>query len=129
MEKLLVVSNFSFSHDVFKRIVLQTSKNHGLFGKGLRLMSKIDYKVDCYKEQIVFKEGGEVYSSSLVIARTVFYQNKVYPNCMCNIVNFTPVKACLSIRTCVCLCKYLYFCIAKILVFLYRDILFQVCFN
>ena len=35
MEKLLVTNNFSFSHSVFKRIVLQTCKNQGLFGKGL----------------------------------------------------------------------------------------------
>ena len=35
MEKLLVTSNFSFSLTVFKRLVLQTCKNKGLFGKGL----------------------------------------------------------------------------------------------
>ena len=35
-EKLLVTSNFSFSHSVYKRLVLQTLKNQGLFGKGLR---------------------------------------------------------------------------------------------
>ena len=35
--KLLVTSNFSFSHSVFKRLVLQTRKNQGLFGKGLSL--------------------------------------------------------------------------------------------
>ena len=34
-EKLLITSNFSFSHFVFKRLVLQTHKNKGLFGKGL----------------------------------------------------------------------------------------------
>ena len=34
-EKLLVTSNFSFSHSVFKRLVLQTRKNQGLFGKEL----------------------------------------------------------------------------------------------
>ena len=28
-------SNFSFSHSVFKRLVLQPHKNQGLFGKGL----------------------------------------------------------------------------------------------
>ena len=28
---------FSFSHSVFKRLVLQTCKNQGLFGKGLRV--------------------------------------------------------------------------------------------
>ena len=32
---LLVTSNFSFSHSVFKRLVLQTRENQGLFGKGL----------------------------------------------------------------------------------------------
>ena len=36
-EKLLVTSNFSFSHSVFKRLVLQTRKNQGLFGKGLKI--------------------------------------------------------------------------------------------
>ena len=34
-EKLLVTSNFSFSHSVFKRIVMQTRRNQGLFGKDL----------------------------------------------------------------------------------------------
>ena len=28
-------ANFSFSHSVFKRLVLQTHKNQGLFGKGI----------------------------------------------------------------------------------------------
>ena len=34
-EKLLIMSNFSFSHCVFKRLVLQTHKNKGLFGQEL----------------------------------------------------------------------------------------------
>ena len=34
-EKLLIIRNFSFSHCVFKRLVFQTLKNQGLFGKGL----------------------------------------------------------------------------------------------
>ena len=34
-EELLVTSNFSFSHSVFKRLALQTFKIQGLFGKGL----------------------------------------------------------------------------------------------
>ena len=34
-EKLMVTSNFSFSHNVFKRLVLQTCKNQGFLGKGL----------------------------------------------------------------------------------------------
>ena len=36
-EKLLVLSNFSFSHRVFQRLLLQTRKNQGLFGKGITL--------------------------------------------------------------------------------------------
>ena len=35
-DKLLVTSNLSFSHSVFKRPALQTRKNQGLFGKGLK---------------------------------------------------------------------------------------------
>ena len=34
-EKLLVTRNFSFSLSVFKRLVLRTRKNKGLFEKGL----------------------------------------------------------------------------------------------
>ena len=36
--ELLVISNSSFSHSVFKRLVLQTRKKRGLFGKGLRMI-------------------------------------------------------------------------------------------
>ena len=41
-EKLLVTSNFSFSLSVFKRDVLKTRKNQGLFGKGLKVMSNVN---------------------------------------------------------------------------------------
>ena len=41
MEKLLVTSNFFFSHSVFKRLLLQTRKNQGLFGKGLNELSML----------------------------------------------------------------------------------------
>ena len=44
--KLLVTSNSSFSHSVFKRLVLQTSKNQGLFGKGLTLAQMIKFGFD-----------------------------------------------------------------------------------
>ena len=37
MEKLLATSNFSFSHGVFKGLVLQTRKNKGFSGKGLNM--------------------------------------------------------------------------------------------
>ena len=33
---LLIASNFSSSHSVFRRLVLQTHKNQGLFGKGIK---------------------------------------------------------------------------------------------
>ena len=33
--KLLIMSNFPFSHSVFNRFMLKTHKNKGLFGKGL----------------------------------------------------------------------------------------------
>ena len=35
----LVTSNFYFSPSVFKRLILQTCKNQGLFGKGLSICS------------------------------------------------------------------------------------------
>ena len=45
-EKLLVTCNFSFSHSVFKRLVLQTCKNKGLFGKPLKpLPANVDFEV------------------------------------------------------------------------------------
>ena len=39
-EKLLVTSNFSFSHNVFKKVELQTCKTQGLFGKGLTTLQE-----------------------------------------------------------------------------------------
>ena len=45
-EKLLIMSNFSFSHSVFKRLVLQTRKNQGLFGKGL--MTRLKDEAEFY---------------------------------------------------------------------------------
>ena len=47
MEKLLVTSNFSFSHSVFKRFVLQTRENQGLFRKGLMIWL-------CYRHHVCF---------------------------------------------------------------------------
>ena len=44
-EKLLVTSNFSFSYSVFKRLLLQTRKNQGLFGKGLIFTSPQPIKI------------------------------------------------------------------------------------
>ena len=35
-----IACNFSVSHSVFKRLVLKTHKNKGLFGKGLKQFGK-----------------------------------------------------------------------------------------
>ena len=43
-DKLLVTSNFSFPHSVFKRLILQTRKNQGLFGKGFNSKNKMSIK-------------------------------------------------------------------------------------
>ena len=43
MEKLLFMSNFSFSHSVLERLLLQTRKNQGLFGKGLNETQNIKF--------------------------------------------------------------------------------------
>ena len=40
--KLLVMSNFFFSHSVFKRLVLETHKNQGLLGKALNELKTVD---------------------------------------------------------------------------------------
>ena len=45
-EKLLIMSNFSFSQNVFKRLILQTHKNKGFFGKGLKLKTQ---RVDLFR--------------------------------------------------------------------------------
>ena len=37
------MSNFSFSYSVFKRLLLQTRKNQGLFGKGLKYGDYYDF--------------------------------------------------------------------------------------
>ena len=47
-EKLLVTSNFSFNPSVFRRLLLQTHENQGLFGKGLNLFPK-DKHSDSFK--------------------------------------------------------------------------------
>ena len=45
-EKLLIMSNFSFSHNVFKKCVLQTRKSKGLFEKGLHALSSLTLHLD-----------------------------------------------------------------------------------
>ena len=42
-EKLLVMSNFSFSHSVLKRLLLQIHKNQSLFRKGINKTQKLKF--------------------------------------------------------------------------------------
>ena len=42
-EKLLIMSNFSFSRCVFKQFVLQKCKNKGLLGKGLTINKRTTF--------------------------------------------------------------------------------------
>ena len=52
------MSNFSFSYSVFRRLVLQTRKNQGLFGKGLRSwMSSIMGEIEAEQELFALEFG------------------------------------------------------------------------
>ena len=57
-EKLLVTSNFSFSHSVFKRLVMQTCKNQGLFRKGL-ILYRTMMTFDTLEEKAFWTHGGK----------------------------------------------------------------------
>ena len=50
-KELLIASNSSFSHSVFKRLVLQTHKNKGLFGKGL-MMCMDHFKISLFGKEL-----------------------------------------------------------------------------
>ena len=53
-EKLLVTSNISFFHSVFKGPVMEIRKNQGLFGKRLRKML-IKMRKSCISEYVSFQ--------------------------------------------------------------------------
>ena len=59
-EKLLVMSNFSFSHSVFERLVLHTRKTQGLFGNGLRCIAVEKFvrkgEIACNKQFLLFSQ-------------------------------------------------------------------------
>ena len=71
-EKLLVMSNFSYSHSVFKRLVLQTRKNQGLFGKGLTLYHTIMTLQKKAFENIVGK-GEKACNQHFLLSHNVIY--------------------------------------------------------
>ena len=80
------MSNFSFSHSVFKRLVLQTRKNQGLFGKGLTLSQKnlsyvftgLQYK--SFENSVA--EGETAFPTEL---STIFLKLNIVP---CNLIQF-----------------------------------------
>ena len=80
-EKLLVTSNFSFSHSVFITLVLQTRKNQGLFGKRLKnrkrilLFSKVFFSITRNRESLIYTVGNR--------NLTIY---KDYQSCFCGIV-------------------------------------------
>ena len=68
--KTLWTSNFSFSHSVFKGLVLQTHKNEGLFGNDLScvcmedrfdLAQMTEFVLDGVKKNIVGKVENAAY--------------------------------------------------------------------
>ena len=64
-EKLLVTSIFLFSLSVFKRLVLQTRKNRGLFGKMLKKRDQNEEKNDPSTEKKHGKNLASWYSVHL----------------------------------------------------------------
>ena len=82
-EKLLVTRNFSFSHSVFKRLVLQTCKNQSLFGKGLTVLqttkilgqSKMEVSTD---DKINVSEKLKFLSERV---ETLWEKGKIFPRC------------------------------------------------
>ena len=63
-EKILVMSNFAFSCRVLKRLLLQTCKHKGLFGKGLTFSQVTNFRLFqtervCRRLNFEFEENGE----------------------------------------------------------------------
>ena len=64
--EIAVTSNFSFSHSVFKGLVLQTRKNQSLFGKGFNtdelkfvLSGRVNANLSTVEEKFKLDENGE----------------------------------------------------------------------
>ena len=54
------MSNFSFSHSVFKRLVLWTHKNKGSFGKGLNVIQVIKFSFAIIKRSLASPAEGQI---------------------------------------------------------------------
>ena len=82
-EKLLVTNNFSFSHSVFKRLLLQTCKHQGLFGKGLTCIFPFsDHIFKTNENKFIFSSADafnldqSILSFGIEKIRTVIMKNK-----------------------------------------------------
>ena len=69
-EKLLVTSNFFFFHSVFKRLVQQTRKNQGLFGKGLKCLHRFSW--NNYRPGKCMQTSFTIMRRKLIIVMFVF---------------------------------------------------------
>ena len=64
-EKVFFKCNFSFSHSVFKRLVLQARKNQGLFGKGFNIKNAFSLRKEDYKPLTTWYPVGENHQNTL----------------------------------------------------------------
>ena len=98
-EKLLVTSNFSFSHGVFKALVLLTGKNQGLFGKGLKRYILILYHSIMYfnnqdedfKDIVGKGENAAQQHFLLFPAMLCAFSENYFINCTSHNLSFTPI--------------------------------------
>ena len=56
-EKLLVTNSFSFSHSVFQRLLLQTRKNQGKFGKELNTIQSVNHSTEAGNNQNIWDKN------------------------------------------------------------------------
>ena len=82
-ERLLVTSNFSFSHIVFKRLVLQTRKSQGLLGKVVK-QTTIQLSI---RKSILYKKPTSSWRGKIVLGHaekfTKIIQRKVRSRSAC----------------------------------------------
>ena len=75
-EKLLIMRNFSLFHNVFRRLVLQTHKNQGLFGKGLGLHCLLPYCMLGLKQSwatvLIWKSAAHLFTTLSINVRNIY---------------------------------------------------------
>ena len=72
-EKLLIMSNFSFSGIVLIGVVLQTHKNQGLFGKGLKMLSQ-GLKIEGGSVKKILRKGEFFFLSAFFLLSFLSHQ-------------------------------------------------------